>query len=107
MNKIKTTLLPEQKCLLIFYFAALFVHLFLPLNWGDDSIFNAEAVVGISEFLKGSSRLLTDSMTYIFCRWHILWRLVNPVVLTVLIKVLIVTVMIADRYYNKNNETES
>lgn len=71
-----------------FYFLALAVHLFLPLNWGDDSIFNAEAVVGLTEFLKGSSRLLTDSMTYIFCRWHFLWRIANPAILTVLIKAL-------------------
>lgn len=76
----------EHRFFLYFYLTALLIHLFLPLNWGDDSIFNAEAVVGITEFLKGSSRLLTDSMTYIFCRWHILWRLFNPVILTVLIK---------------------
>lgn len=78
--------LNERRFFLYFYLIALAIHLFLPLNWGDDSIFNAEAVVGITEFLKGSSRLLTDSMTYIFCRWHILWRLFNPVILTVLIK---------------------
>ena len=78
--------LNERRFCLYFYLIALGIHLFLPLNWGDDSIFNTEAVVGIAEFLKGSSRLLTDSMTYIFCRWHILWRLFNPVILTVLIK---------------------
>ncbi len=88
VKKFKTVQLSEQKYFLIFYLTALLIHQFLPLNWGDDSIFNVEAVVGITEFLKGSSRLLTDSMTYIFCRWHILWRLANPVILTVLIKTL-------------------
>ncbi len=83
-EKIKIIWSSEKRCFLIFWLTALTVHLFLPLNWGDDSVFNAEAVVGIDEFLKGSSRLLTDSMTYIFCRWHILWRLVNPAVLTAL-----------------------
>lgn len=78
----------EHRTFLYFYLTALLIHLFLPLNWGDDSIFNAEAVVGITEFLKGSSRLLTDSMTYIFCRWHILWRLANPAILTILVKAL-------------------
>lgn len=88
VKKFKTVRPSEKKCFLIFFLTAFAVHLFLPLNWGDDSIFNAGAVVGIDEFLKGSSRLLTDSMTYIFCRWHILWRLINPVTLTVLVKVL-------------------
>lgn len=83
-EKIKSLWSSEKRYFLIFWLALLAVHLFLPLNWGDDSVFNAEAVVGIAEFLKGSSRLLTDSMTYIFCRWHILWRLFNPAVLTAL-----------------------
>ena len=76
----------DKKQFLILYLAALIIHLFLPLNWGDDSVFNTEAAMSISEFLEGSSRLLTDSMTYIFCRWHILWRLFNPLILTLLVK---------------------
>lgn len=88
VNRITTPLTgsEEKKHFLMLYLAALVIHLFLPLNWGDDSIFNTEAAMSITEFLKGSSRLLTDSMTYVFCRWHILWRLVNPVILTLLVK---------------------
>lgn len=78
----------KENSFLILFFAALFIHLFLPLNWGDDSIFRSETVVGLADFLKGSSRLMTDTMTYVFCRWQILWRLVNPVVLTIFAKTL-------------------
>lgn len=68
----------------VFFFLFLTVHLLLPLDWGDDKVFSAEAVLPISEFLKGSSRILTDTMTYIFNKFHFLWRLINPCVLTFL-----------------------
>lgn len=38
----------------------------------------------LAAFLKGSSRPLTDAMTYLFARYHLLWRLCNPVVLTMM-----------------------
>ncbi len=72
----------------ILFLAALVVHMVLPLNWGDDSIFKSETVVGLADFLKGSSRLMTDTMTYVFCRWHFLWRICNPVIVTLLAKAL-------------------
>ncbi len=68
----------------IFFIVAFAAHLFLPLNWGDDKVFSAEAGLPLSEFLYGSSRILTDTMTYIFNKYNILWRLFNPVVLTLL-----------------------
>ncbi len=63
---------------------ALLVHFFLPLNWGDDKIFGAEASLSLGDFLYGSSRIMTDTMTYIFSKYHILWRIINPFVLTLL-----------------------
>lgn len=69
----------------VFFFLLLIVHLFLPLNWGDDKVFSAEAALPLSEFLKGSSRILTDTMTYIFNKFNFLWRLLNPCVLTFLL----------------------
>lgn len=66
------------------FVSALLIHLFLPLNWGDDKIFGAEASLSLGDFLYGSSRIITDTMTYIFSKYHILWRLINPFVLTLL-----------------------
>lgn len=68
----------------IFLTAAFVIHLFLPLNWGDDKVFSVEASLPLSEFLYGSSRILTDTMTYVFNKYNFLWRLLNPCVLTVL-----------------------
>lgn len=68
----------------IFLTVALIIHFFLPLKWGDDEVFSAEAALPLKEFLYGSSRILTDTMTYIFNRYNILWRLFNPCVLTLL-----------------------
>ncbi len=67
-----------------FFLISLAVHLFLPLNWGDDKIFNAESSMALNDFLYGSSRIMTDTMTYIFSKYHLLWRLINPFVLTLL-----------------------
>ncbi len=67
-----------------FFAFALVAHLFLPLNWGDDKIFGAEASMALGDFLYGSSRIMTDTMTYVFSKYHILWRLINPFVLTLL-----------------------
>lgn len=40
------------------------------------------AEMGLREFLSGSARPLTDALTYVFNRHPLLWRLLNPVVLT-------------------------
>ncbi len=68
----------------VFFTLALTVHFVLPLNWGDDKIFNAESSMALADFLYGSSRILTDTMTYVFSKYHLLWRLINPFVLTLL-----------------------
>ena len=68
----------------IFLTVAFIIHLFLPLKWGDDAVFSAEAALPLKEFLYGSSRILTDTMTYIFNKYNFLWRLFNPCVLALL-----------------------
>lgn len=63
----------------------LLVHLFLPLGWSDDGVFLVKTSgVTLSEFLVGSARPMTDAMTYIMIRNPLLWRIVNPIILTVL-----------------------
>ncbi len=65
------------------------VHFLLPLNWGDDKIFlSKSADSGLFEFLKGSARPFTDGLTYIFSKYHFLWRLLNSAILTILIFVI-------------------
>ena len=68
----------------IFLAVTFIIHLFLPLKWGDDAVFSAEAALPLNEFLYGSSRILTDTMTYIFNKYNVLWRIFNPCVLTLL-----------------------
>ena len=82
--------IPEQyRYYIILYLVFLTVHLVLPLNWGDDKIFlSKSADAGLFEFLQGSARPLTDGLTYIFSRFHFLWRIFNPAVLTVLMAVI-------------------
>ncbi len=79
-----TSFLKRSNPFFIFLAAAFIIHLFLPLNWGDDKVFGAEAALPLSQFLYGSSRILTDTLTYVFNKHHILWRLLNPWVLTLL-----------------------
>ena len=79
----------EYRFYVILYLVFLAVHLALPLNWGDDKIFlSKSADAGLFEFLQGSARPFTDGLTYIFSRFHFLWRFLNPVVLTVLVWVI-------------------
>ncbi|MBQ8228465.1 MAG: hypothetical protein IJZ88_05565 [Clostridia bacterium] len=79
----------EYRFYIILYLIFLAVHLILPLNWGDDKIFlSKSADAGIFDFLQGSARPFTDGLTYIFSRFHFLWRVLNPVVLTVLVWVI-------------------
>lgn len=75
---------------IILCFAFLVVHLLLPLDWGDDKVFlSKSADADLFEFLQGSARPFTDGLTYIFSRFHFLWRVLNPVVLTILIRVIL------------------
>ena len=79
----------EYRFYMILYLVFLAVHLALPLNWGDDKIFlSKSADAGLFEFLQGSARPFTDGLTYMFSRFHFLWRFLNPVVLTVLVWVI-------------------
>jgi len=58
------------------------IHLFLPMQWGDDAwFFTRAAAVDLPTFLSTSSRLFVDSTTYLFATWPMLWRLLNPLVL--------------------------
>ncbi len=73
-----------------FYFAffgiALVVHWLLPLNWSDDAVFYQKAMItALDDFLATSARPLTDAATYIFARFNSAWRIVNPLVLTMLL----------------------
>ncbi|MBQ8782193.1 MAG: hypothetical protein IJZ57_00265 [Clostridia bacterium] len=79
----------EYRFYIILYLVFLAVHLVLPLNWGDDKIFlSKSADAGLFDFLQGSARPFTDGLTYIFSRFHFLWRILNPAVLTVLVWVI-------------------
>lgn len=79
----------EWRFYIILYLVFFAVHLVLPLNWGDDKIFlSKSADAGLLEFLQGSARPFTDGLTYIFSRFHFLWRIFNPLVLTVLVAVI-------------------
>ena len=86
---IKKHIPEEYRFYIILYLVFLAIHFVLPLNWGDDKIFlSKSADAGLFEFLEGSARPFTDGLTYIFSRFHILWRILNPVVLTVLVWVI-------------------
>jgi len=75
----------------IWYFAALeIIHFILPLNWGDDKVFFQKAgEMHLSAFLKNSSRILIDTLTFFFAKYPWLWRMINPVVLAGLLFLLI------------------
>jgi len=77
-------MLKRSNIFLYFWLSVTGAHFLLPLNWGDDKVFNSETIKTLSDFLDGSSRILTDTMTYVFCRWHILWRIINPLVVVLL-----------------------
>lgn len=74
---------------LVLALAALLAHFLFPLNWSDDAIFAQKAAdAGLLQFLNGSARPLTDGLTYIFARWPLLWRFCNPIMLTMLARIL-------------------
>lgn len=61
---------------------ALAAHIILPLNWADDGIFAKNAAdLSLGKFLSHSARPISDAFTYIFAKYHFLWRIVNPFVL--------------------------
>ena len=79
------TFINQYKILIIFFLTALFIHLFLPLNWADDAIFMKKITdADILTFLNGSARPFTDGMTYILIKNQWLWRVLNPLILSLL-----------------------
>ncbi len=65
-----------RKFYLFFYSAVFIVHLFLPLNWGDDAIFfEKSSQLNLKEFLSGSARPIIDAFTYFFAKFPLLWRI--------------------------------
>lgn len=79
----------EKTLFFYFFIISLFIHLFLPLNWADDKLFFEKAAqTDLLSFISGSARPLTDSMTYIFARCPLLWRILNPLLLTLFAKTL-------------------
>lgn len=78
-NKIKNTYI-------VLFLVSLAVCLFLPISWGDDSIFQEKSAnLNLLSFIDGSARPFTDSLTFIFSKYKILWRLLNPVVMVSLL----------------------
>ncbi len=76
----------QGKTYLIIFLFSFAVCLFLPLTWGDDTIFQAKSEgIGLFEFINGSARPLTDSFTYIFSKYKFLWRIINPFVMVSLL----------------------
>lgn len=76
----------QNRFLILFFIAALIIHIFLPLNWSDDAVFlKKTADKDIFTFLNGSARPLTDGLTYIFSRNQWLWRILNPCIITTLL----------------------
>ena len=68
---------------LYFYLFMLVVHLSLPLNWGDDAVFfEKSSRLNLFEFLDNSARPIIDAFTYFFIRFPMLWRFINPFILT-------------------------
>lgn len=79
------TFFNKNKIYIIFFLIALLVHIFLPLNWADDAVFMKKtANTDILTFLNGSARPFTDGMTYILIRNQWLWRIFNPLILSLL-----------------------
>ncbi len=65
-----------------FFLVALVVHFLLPLGWADDAVFYEKTLkLGLSDFLSNSARPFVDMFTYIFVKYPILWRIINPVML--------------------------
>lgn len=72
----------------IFIFFVFLVHMFLPLNWGDDKVFFKLYQSGYEKFMLGQTRTLVGSLTFIFSKLPILWRVLNPFILILLLVVI-------------------
>ena len=71
-----------RKFYLFFYSAVFIVHLFLPLNLGDDAIFfEKSSLLSLKEFLSGSARPIIDAFTYFFTKFPLLRRIINLFIL--------------------------
>ncbi len=74
------------KTYFILLFFSLAICLILPISWGDDSIFQEKSGnLSLISFIDGSARPFTDSFTYIFSKFKILWRILNPVIMVSLL----------------------
>lgn len=94
----------EKTVLFYFFIISLFIHMFLPLNWADDKLFFEKAAqTDLLSFISGSARPLTDSMTYIFAKCPLLWRILNPLLLTLFAKTLSVLLPTENIEKNKLN----
>ena len=66
----------------ILFLISFIVCLFLPVSWGDDTIFQEKSAgIDLLTFIDGSARPFTDSLTFIFSKHKILWRIFNPVIM--------------------------
>ncbi len=84
MNKVKSAFKNNRTILfyICFFCVALIVHLFLPLNWADDAVFYEKTLnLNLSEFLGNSARPFVDTFTYIFVKYPVSWRILNPLML--------------------------
>jgi hypothetical protein len=73
----------RAKDFFVWYFVVLeMIHFVIPLNWGDDKVFFQKAnSIALLPFLKNSSRVIIDTVTYLFAKQPLLWRVTNPIVL--------------------------
>ncbi len=84
MNTAKLTFRNNKIFLfyICFFCVALIVHLLLPLNWADDAVFYEKTLrLGLSDFLSNSARPFVDTFTYLFVKYPVLWRILNPLML--------------------------
>lgn len=67
-----------------FYYTVilLFIHMLLPVNWADDKVF--AGYNNFSTFIAKSARPIVDAFTFYLCKYHIVWRILNPFVLLIL-----------------------
>lgn len=69
---------------LSFFSVALIIHFLLPLDWADDAVFyNKTLQFSLAEFLSSSARPIVDTFTYVFVKYPVFWRILNPLMLVV------------------------
>lgn len=78
----KITYNPINKTYFFLFILSLIICWFLPVSWGDDSIFQEKSAnLNLISFIEGSARPFTDSFTFIFSKYKILWRILNPLIM--------------------------